>query len=327
MVMRKLLISVFIATTLVTIIGYTENKCYPEKASLKPASEEKIRSLFEDITLLNLVNGLNLTEDQIKQILQYNKEAQLLREQMEAENARIITSVIDSYSELKSTLEKNEGIPKDIERQAFMMEQEAKRINGELMAGVANIEKELTGVLIESQVEVINNFNPCLIPPKDLKDPVRAGQAANSEQGLDMLRRIRKMPQDVYTEKKQEIIERHLENIQKHAGKLNDAEKKQESERLMKVLDKARAMSDKDFELNGPDLAKEFITESKKTLEKDKELQKEAEKIRHERHGGPTRIGRFLINPKIAPILEKRLELMKNAKQLPPADLENIKTR
>jgi len=325
--MRKLLISVFIATTLVTIIGYTENKCYPEKASLKPASEEKIRSLFEDITLLNLVNGLNLTEDQIKQILQYNKEAQLLREQMETENARIITGVIDSYSELKSTLEKNEGIPKDIERQAFMMEQEAKRINGELMAGVANIEKEMTDILLESQVEVINNFNPCLIPPKDLKDPVRAGQAANSEQGLDMLRRIRKIPPEVYEEKKPEIVERHLEMIQKHTGKLNDDEKKREAERLMKVLDKARAMSDKDFELNGPDLAKEFISESKKNLEKDKELQKELEKIHQERRGGPSRTGRFLINPKIMPILEKRLELMKNAKQLPPADLDKIKSR
>ncbi len=321
--MKKLLISVFIATTLVTMIGYAEEKTSPPK----PNCEDKIRSLSEDITLLNLVNGLNLTEDQIKQILQYNKEAQVLREQMETENARIINSVIDAYGELKSTLEKNEGIPKDIERQAFMMEQEAKRIMGELMEGVANIEKELTGVLIESQVEVINNFNPCLIPPKDLKDPVRAGQAANSGQGLDILRRVRKMPQDVYTEKSPEIVERHLENIQKHVGKLNDEEKKKESERFLNVLNKSRKMSDKEFELNGPDLAKEFISDSKKTLEKDKELRKELEKIHQERRGGPSRIGKFLINHKIVPILEKRLELMKNAKQLPPADLDNIKSR
>ena len=108
---------------------------------------------------------------------------------------------------------------------------------------------------------------------------------------------------------------------------LNDDEKKREAERLMKVLDKARAMSDKDFELNGPDLAKEFISESKKNLEKDKELQKELEKIHQERRGGPSRTGRILINPKIMPILEKRLELMKNAKQLPPADLDKIKSR
>ena len=49
--------------------------------------------------------------------------------------------------------------------------------------------------------------------------------------------------------------------------KFSEDQIKQESERLMKVLDKARAMSDKDFELNGPDLAKEFISESKKNLE------------------------------------------------------------
>lgn len=325
--MRKLLVSVFIAAALITLIGYTENKCYPEKTALKPDCEEQIRGLFEEIMLLNLVNGLNLTEDQIKQLLQYNKEVQTLKEQMEAENTRTLNGVINAYTKLKSTLEKNEGIPKDIEHQAFMMEQEVKRINGELMESVANIEKELTGVLIESQVEIINNFNPCLIPPKDLKDPVRAGQAANSEQGLDMLRRIRKMPPDVYEDRKSEIIDRHLENIQKHLGKLNDDEKKRESERLMKVMDKARAMPDKDFELNGPDLAREFFNDSKKTLEKDKELQKEADKIRQERHGGPTRLGRFLLNPRIVSILEKRLELMKNAKQLPPADLDKIETR
>lgn len=325
--MRKLLISALIAAALVTISGYTGNQCYSEKTSSKPDCEEQIRGLFEEIMLLNLVNGLNLTEDQIRQILQYNKEVQSLKAQTETENTRTLNGVINAYTELKSTLEKNEGIPKDIEHQAFMMEQEAKRINGELMESVANIEKELTGVLIESQVEIINNFNPCLIPPKDLKDPVRAGQAANSEQGLDMLRRIRKMPQDVYEDRKPEIVERHLENIQKHVGKLNDEEKKHEAERLSTVMDKARKMSDKDFELNGPDLAREFFNDSKKTLEKDKELQKEAEKIRHERHGGPTRLGKFLLNPRIVPILEKRLELMKNAKQLPPADLDKIKTR
>ncbi|MEW6025981.1 MAG: hypothetical protein AB1599_01615 [Planctomycetota bacterium] len=325
--MRKLLISAFIAAALVTLIGYTGNQCYPEKTSLKPDSEDKIRSLFEEITLLNLVNGLNLTEDQIKQILQYNKEAQLLREQMETENGRIIDNVISAYAELKSTLEKNEGIPKDIERQAFMMEQEAKRIMEELMGGVTSIEKELADMLLESQVEVINNFNPCLIPPKDLKDPVRAGQAANSEQGLDHLRRIRKIPPEVYEEKKPEIVERHLETIQKHAGKLNDEEKKREAERLIKVMDKARAMSDKDFELNGPDLAREFISGTKKTVGRDKELREELEKLHQERRGGPGRIGKFLINPRIVPILEKRLELMKNAKQMPPADLDKIKTR
>jgi len=110
-------------------------------------------------------------------------------------------------------------------------------------------------------------------------------------------------------------------------GKLNADEKKLESERMIKVMDKTRAMSNKDFELDGPDLAKEFINDGKKTLEKDKELQKELEKIHLERRGGPSRIGRFLLNPKIAPILERRLELMKNAKILPPANLDNIKSR
>jgi len=331
--MKKTMITLLIclaAMAVCALPGYTDcGKCDSDKEhkdrdnSLNPGCEGKVRELFEDITLLNLVNGLNFTEEQVKHILECNKKARTVEKEMEAGNEWVFNEIISAYKELKSALENNEGIPKDIERRAVAMEDEANKIRKGYMDSVASIERELTNVLLEAQVEVINTFNPCLIPPKDLKDPVRAGQAQDSQQGLDMLRRIRRIPSEVFEEKKSKIVERHLETVQKHAGKLTDEEKKQEKERFLKAMEKARAMSDKEFELNGPDLAREFIAESKKTIGKDKQMREELEKMHQDRRGGPGRVGRYLLNPKIVPILEKRLELLKNPRKLPPVDLDN----
>ncbi|MDI6732828.1 MAG: hypothetical protein QME51_01510 [Planctomycetota bacterium] len=331
-VMRKILIGGMVVLSFIALVfDYhpTSQIHAQEKGKSLPGGNKDvtkiIHELFEDISLLNLINGLNLTEEQIKQILLYNKQIQLLKDQIEELNNKTIEEVILSYNELKSTLEKNEDIPKHIERRASMREQEFREMMEELKGAIADIERELTGILIESQIEIINTFNPCLIPPKDLKNPVRAGQAENSERGLDLLRNVRKMPQELFDKEKNEIVQRHLEMIGKHVGNLTAEEKEQESKRLLKVLEKARSMSDKEFELNGPDLAKQFVSESKKSIGRDKELREELERIHQTRRGGPSRIGRYLFNPRIVPILERRLEIMKNTKQLPPADLDKIK--
>ncbi|MFH0889286.1 MAG: hypothetical protein V1871_08785 [Planctomycetota bacterium] len=325
--MHKMLLTFCIIILGLSITAYPQDKSsVKNKETTSSEYEGKIRELFEDITLLNLVNGLNLNEAQIKQIIQYNKKVQLLRDQMQDENNKTIKDIVDAFATLKSTLEKNEGIPQEIENRAFTMEQEGKKVTGELMNAVANIEKELTGILLDAQKEIINTFNPCLIPPKDLKNPVRAGQAQNNEMAVELLRHLRRVPDEVFEERKSEIAQRHLEMIQKRLGKLTDEEKERESQRLLKVIEKVRAMTDKEFELNGPGLANEFMNESKKDLSRDKDLREEIEQIERIRHGGPSRLGRYLLNPKIIPILEKRLEIMKNPRKIAPADLDKINT-
>lgn len=325
--MHKMLLTFCIIILGLSITAYPQDKSsVKNKETTSSEYEGKIRELFEDITLLNLVNGLNLNEAQVKQIIQYNKKVQLLRDQMQDENNKTIKDIVDAFATLKSTLEKNEGIPQEIENRAFTMEQEGKKVTGELMIAVANIEKELTGILLDAQKEIINTFNPCLIPPKDMKNPVRAGQAQNNEMAVELLRHLRRVPDEVFEERKSEIAQRHLEMIQKRLGKLTDEEKERESQRFLKVIEKVRAMTDKEFELNGPGLANEFMNESKKDLSRDKDLREEIEQIERIRHGGPSRLGRYLLNPKIIPILEKRLEIMKNPRKIAPADLDKINT-
>ena len=42
---------------------------------------------------------------------------------------------------------------------------------------MGKLEEKLTPVLTPEQIKVVENFLPCLIPPKELRDPVRAGKA------------------------------------------------------------------------------------------------------------------------------------------------------
>ena len=66
----------------------------------------------------------------------------------------------------------------------------------EVRQAVQSLETRLNQVLTPEQVQVVKNFTPCLNPPKDLRDPVRAGQAA-AHGGLEKrLRRLRTIPED-----------------------------------------------------------------------------------------------------------------------------------
>ncbi|MBI4712126.1 MAG: hypothetical protein HY762_02290 [Planctomycetes bacterium] len=275
-----------------------------------PEFEMKLQKAFEEISTLNLINGLNLTQDQIKQIIECNKELETLRQDCNKEFESVASDTMDAYGKLKEAVEKNQGIPKDVERKAFMMEQQVKQIREEMMSEASNIEKKLEAVLTEAQMEVVNTFNPCLIPPKNLKEPVRAGQANDNDHILNMFKRIRSLPSDVYDKEKDKIVSRHLEEIQKHIGNLTQEELEQEKQNTIAVFDKVRAMKDVEFELNGPEVATEYMKHGKKL--KGEELRDEMMKLNQTRHGGLGRVGRYLLGPTVVQVLTKRLEMMKS---------------
>ena len=282
--------------------------------------ERQIRGLFEQITFLNLINGLNLTEAQVKSIIRINEKAREKASIFQQEQSPLVSEVVAAYGELKNTLEKNQGIPPEVERLAFMMEQKLKTGRQGLIDEGSGLEKEIAQVLTEAQMEIVNTFEPCLIPPKNLKNPVRAGQANDDEMGLKFLARLREMSNEVFEEKIDFIIKKHLDQVKKHVGKLSEEEYQAEGERLYELAVKAREMSDVDFELNSSELAAQI-----KPPIKEKELRAELHKIEQSRGKTLGRVGRYLLKPEVViSLLEKRLELMVNQPQLEPKNLDEI---
>jgi len=283
---------------------------------------DAIGRAFQEISTFNLVNGLNLTEEQIKQLIDCNKELDELRQDCVKEYEAIADEVLFAYGKLKEAVEKNQGIPKEVEHRAFMMEQKVKQMKEEMIAEAAQIEKKAEKILTEGQIEVLNTFNPCLIPPKNLKDPVRAGQASDNEMLINMLSYLRSLPDEIFEREKDKIAEKHLEVVQHHLGKFTAEEARRAKERLLGFLEKLRSMTDEGFELNKSELADELKSI---TPDKAKELREELGKLDKQRRGGFGRVGMFLLKPEIViPVLTKRLEMMKNMPKPQPVDLDKV---
>ncbi len=115
--------------------------------------------------------------------------------------------------------------------------------------------KKVAAILTDNQKEVVGNFSCCLVPPKSLSDPVRVGQADVAEWQVEMLEKARKCPDRLWPAAKK----RTLDELEKAAAVtdpgITEKKKKEERERVAAILDKARSLSDVDFEMEKEELA------------------------------------------------------------------------
>ncbi|MBI4712124.1 MAG: hypothetical protein HY762_02280 [Planctomycetes bacterium] len=179
------------------------------KTAVSPVNREKVEELRGEISLINLVNGLNLTEEQINQLIAINKEVQALKESYKQKGEQIAAESLTAFTELKQSLiENGSNVPPKIAGKAGEVNEKGKPLKEEMLAKLPPYQDKIESILTEAQKEVINSFKPCLLPPKSQKDPVRAGQAASHEHAVNILRRIRHIPQDEYEQKRTDILTR-----------------------------------------------------------------------------------------------------------------------
>ncbi len=131
---------------------------------------------------------------------------------------------------------------------AVLRDMKGFRFMGEMGEKVAKI-------LTDNHKEVVGKFSCCLIPPKSLSDPVRVGQADLAEWQVEMLEKARKCPDGWWPAAKK----RTLDALQKGAliadPGMTEKKMKEERKRVGDILEKARSLSDVDFEMEKENLA------------------------------------------------------------------------
>jgi len=312
--MKKLLILV-VAMTFIAINVWAED--------MDPL-EQKIAKVREEISLTNLTNGLNLTEQQLSDLISILREVQDMRKSYKEKHRVLAEEMLKSFEDLKKNLENGPKLPAEVANQAGGYNEQAKELGEEFKKKLAPYQEKVESVLTEAQKIVIDEFKPCLLPPKSQKNPVRVGQAKSNEQAIEHLRKIREVPQDVYEQKRDNILNRYFSKFEDKKGKMNDEEKAKEKKRLFELTERVRAMSAEEFELNKDDLAEEFIIKDR-AEELESQL-KDILEYRHKDKGGLNKIGRFFLKPEMLDILETRLNTLKNFKPSEPANLDNIKS-
>jgi hypothetical protein len=284
-----------------------------------PADEfAKIKETQDAISSLNLINGLYLTKEQQTSLLKLNKDMLVLRKDMldDTEIQKVKAESEQALAELRDYLVGNpEKEDSAIQNKAAKAEKAysdlSKARTNKLNAEYTRIVKEAADIFTPQQMQVINTFNSCLIPPKELRDPVRAGQAKPDSPHVAALTSLRKIKdQQKFDAEVEKQASKHIEHTVKYKFKMSDDEIKARKAEIAAVAKEARDMSDTDFELKKNDLSKKVDGENK--MEK---LQGEINKINP--HYNPdvaelnkSKMKRFLLKPEIiVPILEKRVQV------------------
>jgi hypothetical protein len=245
-----------------------------------------VKELECEIKLLNLINGLYLTQEQMEGLLARAREVEKIREELKKKIFPHANSFIEALKDLRDDLMMGDTPSEETIKKVARLNHARIETIKTHKARIEEIAKETKQILTPHQIILLRRFRPCLIPPKD-PSVLRIGQApTEGKKGVGVLRRVRALPDHIYAERKERIIERILVRMKKK-GRL---EEEAIRERLEDLFEKVRELDDIEFELTKEELIKEFLPKGKKMRVDETRV-----------------IARFLLNPKIIPILEARL--------------------
>ena len=273
-------------------------------------AEAKLQELFQDISTINLLNGLRLTRKQTEGLLAVAREADRLRQTgPDAELYRVtLRKAVEAYEAFKAEANRGEPPGNRLSRNAVYYENRILALKAQRAREVdehqARFDGKLKEVLTEGQLAIIESFEPCLVPPRDLKDPVRAGQV-EGDRGVKMLSHLRSLPDGVWKQRKEQMAEVHLSRaVEGDRIEITKPEARAAAKQaFIAVVEKARALSDVEFEMEkgklaahlSPKHSREQIIEGSRVVRPKGQPRK------------VSRAARWLLHPRVIPILEARL--------------------
>jgi hypothetical protein len=281
-----------------------------------PEAYERVRNLKQDISILNLLNGLHLTDQQRIAILEEARNAQAVRDRYVRSKSEQLSQTAESLEDLKRQLMNPQAPPpKEIERKAKRDNSDIRRLQESYAHEIGTIEKRVAKILTDGQKEILVDFKPCLLPPKNLRNPTRAGQAHDYSRVERFLTRSRHWSSDVYERRLEHFLDKFVEKVEEKQGSMSKDEELAEKGRVRTIVEEAQSLSDVDFELSKQELAE--CIDIYKSSPKKKVLVTAGH-----RHG---QIARFLLSERAVPILEQRAELAGGPEVVATTRLDSIK--
>ena len=253
-------------------------------------NENKLRELRRRVVILNLLNGLYLTEDQEAELIQIAEEAEIIRNNCLGQKEEQQLKARDLLAELENVLLSEGVVPDALKQQIHRMEKEQHRIEDKEFEKLLNLENQLRQILNENQILVINTYRPCLVPPEQ----GRIGQSVEGrgEGVMHSLERIREMPVQRYRFVKGYIADTFVERYEHRYGLIEAEEKAAYRKKVLDTFAQARTLSDKAFFLEKAGMVQSLLPEE--------------EQVYRERRKQLGKIGRFLLDPQVKVCLTER---------------------
>lgn len=221
-----------------------------DEGSFLPAELRRLQATKDDISLLNLINGLNLSREQLERLVALAAAARRTVREAVTENASLLTEATQAFEQLRAALESGAVPTPRVERIAGQVDHELGEAKERPEAELARIGRELRAVFTAEQVQVVLEFTPCVIPPKSLRDPVRVGQAhGTDDQVAELLVRARAAAGDEFEAEAPTRIAAHLRKAAHKLGQVGPEELRAEADRLVGILREVRQLPEAEFQV------------------------------------------------------------------------------
>lgn len=284
---------------------------------LKKAKLEKLEYYSDAISTLNLINGLNLSEKQLNSLLLINKKIKAEEENIfkNPEFLKLKDNKENAFKQLYRFLRDNpEAENKMLQEKAVKanlalkdyLQAQAARARDVLNRSAKKARKTLT----EGQLQVIDSFSPCIVPPDDLRDPVRAGQAnQGNEKVVKILDRIRTVNDPrVLDAAAEKIADRIIDTTNSHIYKMTLREAAERKTEIIALIKKVNTLNDTEWVLERDKILKKLLPDKDKLKNMYKSIEKRNPHAVSIDGLNDGRIIKYLLQPDVAiPILESRL--------------------
>ncbi len=279
-----------ILTVLAVVMSAGVAKAFPQVEGLMENPDlRELEELKQDIVILNLLNVLYLTEDQIDQLLDLHQRRQAL---LEATQAKLLTRADkskESFKALRHALIAGDAPQERVSHLAVRTERGIIETRAGIQDKLSVLGKEAEQVLNDSQKVIVEHYQACVIPPQNEINPLRVGQSGG-EGPKKMLERLRQIPDDMYLEHKGKMIDRVYKRYENKAAGRYDVSLEGVREQIETMFDDVRNMSETEFRLfNGSQVKENLDEKFKRSHPKPLEP-----KIRH-----------FLLHPRAELLLRK----------------------
>ena len=263
----------------------------PSESALTPEAQEEL-NLRQDIQLLNLVNGMYLTREQMQELVKVIRVAERLNAEHQARMQEYSNAAQPVLQELRQSLITGQNTPEELEGRVHHVQGPIHKDLEEHQKKMMMLVDDVRQILNENQLELIRDYKPCLIVPYS-PNSVGIGQSSGDPgPSVRILERARRLRAPIWSAHKDRMVERLAEHALFYGHVQITSEQKQQ---VLEMMEQARALSDVEWEGQKTVLAMQMqpVVMPEHKPQGDLQLAR--------------KVGQFMLNPRLVPILEARL--------------------
>jgi len=216
---------------------------------------EKVKTLSKEVKILNILNGIELSETQRESIRRSIKKVEAIEDDFESDVEEKTELFQAGLGKSVEVLSEGKELPPSLKKEISSHNHQLIEMHREKEEEIFEVALDVKNILEPQQVYQLETFIPCLVPPPG---KARVGQTENHESIGKRLDKIRNLPENVYWAQRERIIDMVIKKEKQHLPILAVFDEEAERERIGSLLDEIRSMSDVDFALNMEEVSEEF---------------------------------------------------------------------